>query len=132
MNKPGKKTVTHYDYHDIIKYIEDKYSIESRDYYGCHGSKNGQPWEGKMKPGYIGGPPTPPYADFWHWMLDQNSHLTNGSYIYFPEDWKELEVSNDPKVRGCNYIPRFAKEIMILIEAEFGTKIYMERIWVEW
>lgn len=112
MSKPTKKTVTHYVYRDIIKYIEDKYDIKTRNYYNSHTL----------------------YADFWHWMIDLNDHVSNGSYINFPEDWRGLKVDEYPKCHrtDCNSIPQFAAEIMTMIEEEFGTDIYRENIWVDW
>lgn len=129
MSKPAKKTVQHYDYHEIIHYIEAKYSVRTGDYYGCHGSK-GVPWTG---------PPTKdgrsPYANFWHWMISVNDHVTNGSYIYFPENLPWGDVEDDPKCydrRSCTSTPKFVMEIMALIEKEFGKEIYFEKIWVNW
>lgn len=135
MNKPAKRTISHYVYRDIIKYIEDKYEIKTRDYYGRHGSKKGKPWAGELEPcSYDPSNPSPPYADFWHWMIDQNDHLTNGSYIYFREDWRGLKVLDSPKChqKDCNTVPTFVTEILELVEAEFGTEIYGESIWVDW
>ena len=128
MDKPTKKTITHYEYLDIIAYIEEKYKIKVRDYYGVF-SGSGQPWSGPL--GLDG---KPPYADFWHWLIHCNDHVSNGSYIWFPDDLPWGEVKDDPKCyhKNTSTVPKFVMEIMGLIEKEFGKEIFSENIWVEW
>ena len=124
--KPERQTTTHYEYNNIIQYIEEKYGIDSRDYYGSFNKKKAQPWTGE---------PTkdsrPPYADFWHWVLEHNSECSNGSYIWFPGPLPFGEIKDDPKCYTKGHTPKFVMEIMKMIKDEFGD-LTRERLWVSW
>lgn len=123
MKKPEKVTVTHYRYNDLIEYIEEKYNIDTRDYYGMFSDK-GRPWlvEGE----------DPPYADFWHWVVQYIEGMSNGSYVYLPPIWEEVEDDPQCYQKDRNSTPRFVVEILDLLTKEFGEDILNEQLWVEW
>ena len=78
MNKPTKRVIEHYDYHECAKYIAYKLGIKDlRDIAGKYSNRN-QDAE---------------YQDFWHFVLYFNESTSNGSYVYIPtcKDQKEPE-----------------------------------------
>lgn len=113
MDKPKKKvSKAHYDYHDIIKFVEDKYNIQTRGY--------------KEEVDGI-------YRDFWHWMIEHND-VHNGCYISFPEDWRVPEgddITPENLEYHDKYAPTWVREIMEMIVKEFPG-IEREEIWVSW
>jgi hypothetical protein len=69
--KPGLKVekIEKLDYHDMMKFLEKKYNFESRGFSGIPSKK--------MKEDR--------YMDFWHYLVDYNPELSNGSFIHIPE-----------------------------------------------
>jgi hypothetical protein len=134
MKKPTMKVIERWEYHDIINYIEKKYSINTMDYYGKFRKSTAQPW--------VNPDEEPPYANFWHYMMAVNPDVHNGSSVYFPTDeYLNNEVKDDPKCYDVSngahngvymYTPRFVLDIMGLITKEFGDEVIDVPIWVEW
>jgi hypothetical protein len=93
-----------YLYREVIKYIEDKYEIDTRDYKPL---KN----RSRMK-----------MRDFWHWMMDVNYNVSNGCPIEIPEEWEEMDLES------C---PQWAREIIALIIKEFPDIIEVG-MWASW
>ncbi len=97
----------HWDFHQVIDYIEKKYEISVRDYAGKFSNKTYDE--------------TTPYLDFWHWLIDGPfSEINNGSYQYLDLKY-ELENEDTPD---------WVKEILQKIYDEFQED-EME-FWVEW
>lgn len=68
------------EYSEVIKYIEDKYKIKTRDYAGKFSKDKGKDWDVND---------TVPYQDFWHWVLDVcGDQIHNPCYFYLPFDLK--------------------------------------------
>ena len=126
MKKPGKVTTSYYKYNELIKYIETKYKLKTRDYYGCFSPS--REWEGPTdKEG------NPPYADFWHWFIDCNGgNINNGCFAYIPSDLPWGEIRDDPTCYEQGHTPKFVMEIIELLKQEFGAEILTEKLWVEW
>jgi hypothetical protein len=94
----------YWDYHDITKYIEEKYKINTRDYKRKFLAKKFTTTE---------------YCDFWHWLID-GTDLHNNSFVNIP-----LYYYNAPD---------WVQEILALYRKEFATtenQVYL-RCWVEW
>lgn len=91
------------DYFEVIKYIEEKYRIDTRDYYrkfsnesGCHD--------------YI------PYCDYWHYLIDNIIfEVTNGCTVILPVGQLTQEENE-----YTDHTPEWVKEISQLIYDEFG------------
>ena len=95
-----------YNYHEVIDYIEKKYNIKTRDYAGKFGKDGNTNNE---------------YQDFWHWVLQGNEYITNGSsgIIYVNELSKNIS----------NWI----KEILQLIKDEgFVDDEDYFTFWIKW
>jgi len=130
VGKPIKHTVTHYEYNELIQYIEKKYKISTDNYY-----RDGSvvwPGEGEA-----------PYANFWHWVLELNENVCNGCYISLPEDYPWGEVKLDPDcytqvtypINNTNitkYSPQFVVDILGMLVKEFGDEILGEKLWCWW
>lgn len=107
MNKPEKKYPLEpmYNYHEVIKYIEEKYSINTRDYANKFTK---------------GGNRENEYLDFWHWIAE-GSDISNGSAsgVYVDESLEEA--------------PDWVCEILKFITDEgfVDDEGYFE-FWVEW
>lgn len=71
MNKPGKTSIEYYDFNECVRYINNKYNINIRDY------------ANKFKDGDYDD--NTPYLDFWHWMLKYYD-ISNGCHINFVVD----------------------------------------------
>lgn len=92
MEKPTKqKREPIYNYNEVIEYIEKKYGIETRDYYG------------KFKDGHDNGKE---YCDFWHFICDHCEIYNGCSAMLF---WSQIEEEDTPK---------FVKEIAKLLDDE--------------
>lgn len=103
LKKPEMKTVSYWDYHEVIRYIEKKYDIKTDEYTPKAGFTSEQ-LEGRSK--YDKENDRKPFLCFWHWIVD-NHEIHNGSQFtlwYDPED---------------EYIPEWVKEIMKMIFDEF-------------
>jgi len=111
MNKPTKKHVSEpvYDWNQCRDYIELKYKINLRDYYGK--------FIGDYDADVI-------YYDFWH-VLTEHDHINNGSFMWFHES-------------DVNSIERYSELDRLLFNMffdEFGDGEMGERVcsfWVEW
>ena len=123
-----------YDYHDVIKYIEGKYNIDTRDYKNSH-SHFGI-WLKEVKEfkrihaeyseykEWCKTNPCPEYLDFWHWISDV-CEIHNGghfnvnfqSYLDEKEDYKAKE---------------WIKEIIRLIIKEFPIDEGDYTFYIDW
>lgn len=94
MDKPKKKIVEHYDYHECAKYVAHKFGIESlRDVLGKFESKDYDAIE---------------HQDFWHVVLEQNNQFSGG-YVY---------------ISSGHSCPIWAVPIIKAFEDEFGNEGY--------
>jgi hypothetical protein len=90
-----RESILHY--RDIIKYIEDKYKINVRDYAGHFVTKD------------------KPYLDFWHYLDNkwEEQLNSNGCEVYLNlEEWL-----------GAPETPDWVKEILLKIYDEFKEYI---------
>lgn len=152
LKKPQKHIVEHWDYTEIINYIETKYNIRTRDYAGR--------WQVQRDAVAIGDEicgdnswyrttkdqmtekqeeasaaynkycqdNVRPYQDFWHLYCDEIAG--NGSYMWL--SFEPLFEEYDPD-DPYSY-PDWAKEILRLIKDEFapGENEWDLKCWVEW
>lgn len=104
MKKPNKKVVKEsLDYHEVIKFIEKKYKMDTRDYSGRHN-----------------GNPDAAYEDFWHWLIDvHGGDIHNGCYSYIPIDALIDSTSDEYDESDAADTPQFVKEILEMIKTEF-------------
>lgn len=95
MKKPEKQQgPSYYDYHDLMKYLEEKYNFQSRDFYGKYRKE-------KFDESVV-------YADFWHWLTGKMYDISNGSYGWLcPKEWLEEDL------------PDFVRAILTYIDDEF-------------
>src|SRR6267142_900499 len=103
MKKPIMKVSEPYwDYTEVIDYIEKKYSINTRGYTPKNGWTSEQLMNCKVG--------LDPYLDFWHWVIERNDHLSNGSFfvLYVDDEMSYPET------------PEWVKEILQLLKDEFG------------
>jgi hypothetical protein len=101
--KPKKHTQTFWDYNEVAEYLE---KLHGKDFRDCaNKSRN----------------PTAEYQDFWHWIVEINDGLSNGSFIHLP-DLSELD---DPDTAD------WQKEIMQHFMDFLGDD-YDEKLWVSW
>lgn len=118
MKKPAeKRSEPHWDYHEVIDYIEDKYQITTRGY--------------KPKSGF---PEGETYLDFWHWITDV-SDVHNGCFIYLNllGDYEEGRAEDDGDWDGDDeYRPRWVREIQKMIYDEFKPEGGEMKCWVAW
>ena len=96
-----------YNYREVIDYIEKKYNIKTRDYANRHSYCYNA---------------NVPYQDFWHWVLESNDNLSNGSKMGF-------YVSADEVAEE----PEFVQEIIKIFRDEgfYDENEYFEA-WVSW
>jgi hypothetical protein len=152
MDKPTKKVVKKpmLNYNDIIKFIEEKYNILTRDYACLYGSKiknkeghyekyqritgdvapkdnavSSQEYYKRYKE-WVKDNPEPPYLDYWHWLLEHCfSDISNGTSAYF----NVSEILEDDKT------PDWVKEITKLIYDEFNDELDDDggvEVWNSW
>jgi len=105
--KPQRKPcVTAYDWGEVQKYIEKKYSCNLRDFagkFGDHGCSEDVE-----------------YQDFWHWILDQND-IHNGCQFHL-------------RFGDLSTQPSWVQQIASYIIAEFpevGSDDGLD-LWVDW
>ena len=115
---PEEQSVTKLDYHDMMNWLEKKYNFKSRGFTGIPSSmdydnhfnnwcnKHGLPQRDKTgksrnssqiffkqyQQAEDGERTKPPYMDYWHYLVDINDGLSNGSYIHIPQ---EVDTSDD-------------------------------------
>ena len=148
LTKPTLVTVTHWDYHQVIHYIEQKYKINVRDYANsdCHFNTwcdiHGLPqWDEKGRDrgssqifftqynhAPDGHAARPPYQDFWHIYAEYIDG--NGSYLYL--SFEPLYPTGDPDDDEYPDYPDWAKEILTLIRDEFSPEGKDMKCWVAW
>lgn len=107
------------DYHACAHYIEKKYDVRLRN------------WSKK----FYDNPNKEdrPYQDFWHWIVENNPHLTNGSEIRFciKRDHFDDKLWCKPSEDKM-----WILDVLDLWDKEFGE--YVEdyegllEFWVEW
>ena len=106
MNKPTKQTKEYYDYHECARYVAHKLGIENlRD---IDGKFNGNPGAD--------------YKDFWHFLLDYNPLINNGSFTSFEEYGNGLSLEEAG-------IEKWQDKIVRTFIAEFGEEA---EYWIEW
>lgn len=126
-----KVSEPHFDYHEVIDYIEDKYKISVRGY------TPKKPLSEERKAAIIKHYGTgSTYLDFWHYILD-GSEIHNGSYFYMNllGDHQEGKADDDGDWDGDDdYRPSWVREIQKMIYDEFKDDLeYGEmRCWVAW
>lgn len=108
MEKPTLITKSALDYSKCTKWIEQKYNVHLRDYARKFhdGQSNSEA----------------PYQDFWHWVIDSNPTVNNGSLI-------EICIIPDKSEKD------FIKEILTMFTVEFGEYANDEGFvpfWIEW
>jgi len=140
MRKPEQRTLMYYDYSEIVEYIEEKYSIKTRDYAGLwkhsgdwhrkrgHVGKldpegknlgSSQIWFKEYKEAPDGKAIEPPYEDFWHWMIDEYEPTRDGFIEFFPG--RHLVNGDD--------LPDFVREILTMFKDEFGYSFTVRACW---
>lgn len=110
MEKPKPKpSEPVYDYHELIRYIEEKYNYDSRDFDNKYGGRKDKP-KGTR------------YLDFWHWFSDHGD-THNGCFKYIPFDYIEDTET-----------PDFVRTILKDIQTEFDPEKQLDnlKVWVEW
>lgn len=148
MKKPVKKYPLEkiYAYNEVITYIENKHGIKTRDY--ANSSSQFDEWcdskgYGKKDSGGItrsnsimfydeykediekGLVKERPHLDFWHWVIDFNDSISNGSIgrIY----------DLDTRITGTVDTPEFVRKILTLIVGEgFANEENEFEFWAEW
>lgn len=106
-SKPVKKTRNAaFDYHEVMKYIQNKYGFDVRDY------------KGKFKGKAFD--PNVEYCDFWHWYLDKHE-VHNGCYSSLWLGWID-----EPKT------PDWVKEILVILRDEFSPDGEEIDFWIAW
>jgi len=114
MKKPKKTQVVPdmLDYHEVIKYIEQKYNIETRGYVEAKSKEKKR---------------NRPYLDYWHWLLDNAfSEMGNPSSQNIPI----YNILNDE-----GWAPEWVKEITTIIDKEFHKDLEDGgelQVWVSW
>jgi hypothetical protein len=141
MEKPGYVKKSFYDYHDIIKYVEEKYNFQSRDYakkfpyfYAWAQAKgytnrkldpagknlgSSQIWMSEFRADPEGEAKQPPYEDFWHFVLHKDEEIKRDGFttMYVKEWIEDIET------------PEFARTICTYLQKEFGDEIYCQTAW---
>ena len=133
-----------YKYGEVIDFIEKKYEIDTRDYRKSHnqfgewcdakgyGMKDpegkdrhsSQIWYAEYTSDIANGRFTErPYEDFWHWVIDMDDEISNGSVgtIY--------DVSEHINSDGN---PQFVKDILKMLVDEGYIENDCFTFWVEW
>ncbi len=103
MQKPEPKVKTILDYHDCEKFIAHKLGVEDLRNFADHKFLVKETKD------------NPPYQDFWHFLLDANSNVINGCFVFVPEIEDEYED--------------WQKTICQAFHDEFGVET---EYWVEW
>jgi len=141
MKKPEKHTVEFYDYSEIRDYVENKYSIKTRDYARkweyvseWHKKKGHvgklDPEGKKIRDSHIwfkeyqedpeGEAKEPPYLDFWHWIIEVYEISRDGTIEFAPGELLD-ENGED--------LPNFVKHILTLFRDEFGDSFMIQTDW---
>lgn len=92
-----------YDYTEVTEYLERLHGKQFNDYSDHFGGKSDE------------------YQNWWHWILDCNSDLSNGSEIYLPN----ISYLKDKKA------PAWRKEILKFYYDYLGHD-FEDPMWVEW
>jgi len=99
------------DYHEMVAFIEKKYSIQLRDYHKNY-PKSNEDWKS--------------YMDFWHWMLENCfSEVSNGCFQW----WNMLDILEDEET------PDWIKEITQLFYNEFKEELDADggvEVYISW
>lgn len=125
MKKPIQKvSKPHWDYHEVIDFIEKKYNIHTRRYTPQSGFTDEQLEKSNGKP----------YLDFWHYIIKHNE-IHNGCYFYMNllGDYEEGRAEGDGDWDGDDeYRPHWVREIEKMIYDEFKPDGGEMKCWVEW
>ncbi len=148
MKKPTKQHPLEkmYNYHDVITYIEKKHSIKTQDYENSHSqfdewcdskgyskkdkegkSRNSSTfWYAEYKEDIEKGlVKERPYLNFWHWVIDYDDSISNGSVGSICDI--DLQVSDTVNT------PEFVRNILtIIVEEGFTNEENEFEFWVEW
>ena len=106
MKKPKPETRTALNFHKCIRYIEDKYNVETSDWY--------RKYERKDKDFKV---TDRPYRNFWHFLLE---HWVVGKESEFTLPIKNTESGDYHDLWLCDKDREWALEIVKLIDKEFG------------
>jgi len=126
--KPAPKQEPKLDYDDMMDYLEKKYNFESRGFTGIPSTMNYDS-HAEYKNADDGKKAKPPYMDFWHYLVDQNDGLGNGSFIYIPKVVPKVDRTTDDNIdmykQLLNMYPNdkeIKKNVDILIKREEEEK----------
>ncbi len=97
MQRPIKKTREYWDFNEIQVWVESTLGYQIRDVNGKFSKPNNRDAE---------------YLDFWHWLCDECYNISNGCFIYMPEE------ASEP----------WQKPILEAFRKIVGD----EEVWVEW
>ncbi len=107
MEKPVKKyhTKPSYDFHEIMRFLEEKTGRDPRDWSGRFSCKSN---------------PRPPYQDFWHYVI-KNNEVNNGSHFFLiidgrPETEPEWEFVNEIHAALRDLFPECNGEIYCYVD----------------
>lgn len=107
MTKPERTARWSFDWHEIIKYLEEKYKFDARDYFGT----------------YKGNVTKVPYANFWDWLLvNAFFEVSNGCYRTLDFAWL-IDTENPPD---------WVKTILGYIKTEFAPEESEIEVWISW
>ena len=106
MKKPAKHTKEYYDYNECAKYIAHKLGI-----------KNLRDIDGKFN-----GNEHADYKDFWHFMLEYDPSINNGSFTSF-EGYADGLSSEEVSIE------EWQDKIVRAFIAEFGEEA---EYWIDW
>lgn len=134
MDKPQKHTIQYYDYHEVSRYLEQKYGYSERDFagmftyqrnlmkmvdekFGDESWKHVAPavaneqqtaaiaYHQELKQSI----PEPPYQDFWHFVLSR-TEIHNGGMFTMSDIWFD----------GVSELEDWQKQILEYYLSEFG------------
>ncbi len=118
-----------YDYHEVIRYIEEKHGIDTGENGGRYLKQDGKVLKFDEEK---------PYLNFWHWIIDQNGGIHNGTSFFLvnPENYG-IETEDGEYPENCDYVVKqedqWALEILQMIFTDLGeTEEHSIEMWVEW
>src|ERR1700686_3126192 len=106
MKRPSKRKIEHWDFDDVMRYLEKKYQFDHRDFAGRFGDEFNKDL---------------PYQDFWHWMLENNDNI-HGNCCY-------IGIRVDDCLKGSE--PDWVKTILGYFKKEFPEDSEYMKMWVE-
>lgn len=109
----------HYNYHQVIAYIETKYNISTRSYTPINGFTSEQ----------LAKDPEP-YLDFWHYVVDGVGLDHEG--VIFLNLWGDYQKDKPPGDwdGDSEYRPHWVREIQKMIYDEFQPEDGEMKVWI--